>query len=952
MRGNEMMKNRQKVGREWLYSLLNGASIALLVAVLAAIGVMTCMAFGTHVDAKAKATGKSAAGEVSFQAGDIKVDATLGAANGIVSANRYVPLKATLTNKGDDFSGSLKVIAGATSGTSVAFTKSVSVAAGETIQIKNIFTLPASGTTARVALYDEDNEKIASQTAYLQVTSSASDEKQMAVLAADFNKMGYLESADFDIEEMSLADFPEDIRLLEALDVIVINNMDTQSLSKKQIDAITKWVAGGGLLVLGTGAQAEKNLKAFSGSLLNGSIGSARSMQTTLAYANVDRAEKLVLLKEELRKEKLEKVKSFLRSHLSSVTYRDYAQDIQTLDYDDDWNSTILAKGAEIYRELKNKYSDDELEKKFRVTITKKEEEKIQKTLVSDKLSVDITSLKLEKAETLVAQDGEPLISKVVYGNGAVIVSEFDLSLENDQWSNYGSVIRKIISDNQTTVQNNYFDQSGNSNYLADSLHNGLRYNEVDVLPNITLYAILLIIYVVLIGPVGYTILRRKDKRQLLWVVVPAAAVFCSVLIYLIGTGTRIQKPFINYLSQLEISAEGSHDTLNTAFSVTSPNNRDYQIVIEDGQNIDPYYSIDQIFYDSTANQDADYSYEVEYNSDETVLHMENQSSFQSSNFKSSQTVKQKGRLVFNNIQIGENKISGIVTNNTKYDLEDCMIVNRGDIIVIGSLKAGESKSLDKLSSGKYLKYADIGSDWEEMISQAMEVSKPNRTGEVSAERRQSMLKYYGNFFTSSGNGSLTTYFYGFTKDRQKTPFTNMFDLDMYGEMAVSQQITYKDMLAEGAQSYGVLSDYITEYDEYKTDGKMVLMSSGSTSSSTFAQNIDVTYNVKKLLQKGKKLGLQYMYLDNPEITYYRNYNNSDMMMNANIFMGTAHIYNPKKKQYVKFLTAGSEMTLDALNQYVDAEGNIKIRYDVKADVNLDGMYSDIQLPKLQIIGR
>lgn len=106
------------------------------------------------------------------------------------------------------------------------------------------------------------------------------------------------------------------------------------------------------------------------------------------------------------------------------------------------------------------------------------------------------------------------------------------------------------------------------------------------------------------------------------------------------------------------------------------------------------------------------------------------------------------------------------------------------------------------------------------------------------------------------------------------------------------------------------------------------------------------------LLGEGKKLGLQYTYLDNSEITIYSNYSSSDMTINTNLFMGSACIYNPKKDRYVKFLTAGSETTLDSLDQYADSEGNVKIRYDVKADSGLDGMYNNIALPKLHIIGR
>ena len=269
MRGNEMMKEKQTSGMEWMYSILNGASIAMLVAVLAAIGIMTCMAFASHADAKAKSSTNNSIGEVSFRAGDIKIDATLGGTGGVVAPNRYVPIRATLTNKGDNFKGSVKVISGAVSGTSVAFTKSVSIAAGETIQIKSFFTLPVSGSTVRVALYDKDDDMISSQTAYLQMALTTTDEKQMAVLSDDINKIGYLQSANFAVEEINVADVPEDVRLLESLDVLVINNVDTQSFSAKQVTALQQWVSNGGLLVLGTGAQAEKSLKVFSGKLLN-----------------------------------------------------------------------------------------------------------------------------------------------------------------------------------------------------------------------------------------------------------------------------------------------------------------------------------------------------------------------------------------------------------------------------------------------------------------------------------------------------------------------------------------------------------------------------------------------------------------------------------------------------------------------------------------------------------
>ena len=57
-------------------------------------------------------------------------------------------------------------------------------------------------------------------------------------MSDDINKIGYLQSANFAVEEINVADVPEDVRLLESLDVLVINNVDTQSFSAKQVTAL------------------------------------------------------------------------------------------------------------------------------------------------------------------------------------------------------------------------------------------------------------------------------------------------------------------------------------------------------------------------------------------------------------------------------------------------------------------------------------------------------------------------------------------------------------------------------------------------------------------------------------------------------------------------------------------------------------------------------------------
>ena len=109
-----------------------------------------------------------------------------------------------------------------------------------------------------------------------------------------------------------------------------------------------------------------------------------------------------------------------------------------------------------------------------------------------------------------------------------------------------------------------------------------LNLNSTDSLPNLKLYAVLLLIYVFLAGPVIYVIMKKKDKRSLLWGIVPVFSIVFSVTIYLIGTSTRIQKPFVNYVSTVELPEKGNnHHNINTSFTITSSSYRDFSIVTE-----------------------------------------------------------------------------------------------------------------------------------------------------------------------------------------------------------------------------------------------------------------------------------------------------------------------------------------------------------------------------------
>lgn len=94
----------------------------------------------------------------------------------------------------------------------------------------------------------------------------------IGVLSDNYDSLSFLNSirldknsSSIDKKTTSMADlndvFPEDKDLLRSLNMILINDYDTENLNEKQIEALKGYIQEGGTLVVGTGSKYQKNLK-------------------------------------------------------------------------------------------------------------------------------------------------------------------------------------------------------------------------------------------------------------------------------------------------------------------------------------------------------------------------------------------------------------------------------------------------------------------------------------------------------------------------------------------------------------------------------------------------------------------------------------------------------------------------------------------------------------------
>lgn len=144
-------------------------------------------------------------------------------------------------------------------------------------------------------------------------------------------------------------------------------------------------------------------------------------------------------------------------------------------------------------------------------------------------------------------------------GNGTILQTAFSIGDEplstQQGYANFLSELLKKINKPAATT-NNMYGQSvketmsweiGNVNELFPSFK-----------VSTPIIIGIIVIYILLVGPLMYFLLKRKDKREHAWWIIPAVSIITSIGIFAYGAKDRIVKPQIQQTSLLEVNEDGS----------------------------------------------------------------------------------------------------------------------------------------------------------------------------------------------------------------------------------------------------------------------------------------------------------------------------------------------------------------------------------------------------------
>lgn len=229
----------------------------------------------------------------------------------------------------------------------------------------------------------------------------------------------------------------------------------------------------------------------------------------------------------------------------------------------------------------------------------------------------------------------------------------------------------------------------------------------------------IVIVYVILVGPVIYLILRSLNKRDLYWIVVPLSALFGIFLVFFAGRGFEVVSTKVYSVTVCNLSVKSDCRTYMHCYDA---NHREWSLRLSEGYE----YAGPQISY-SVGDEDA-YYYHIRKEGDRLFFGIKPASGFEDAYFSAGRTAdaQMEGSIVGNSYDLST--IFESVTNDTNYDFAYFAVLAGDSVQVYKNLRAGETCKLDytyvifESTLGGYYYYGYMSDAREAMKAEEMDI--------------------------------------------------------------------------------------------------------------------------------------------------------------------------------------------------------------------------------------
>lgn len=468
--------------------------------------------------------------------------------------------------------------------------------------------------------------------------------------------------------DVSLDELPDRAEALRSLDSLILNDIDTSTLSPDQISAISNWVQQGGRLVIGGGAGA---------------------FQTTAGLPK----DILPLIPNDLTElDSLNELSSFANT------------------------TPVRVPGPFV-----------------------------------------VATSDTPQGQNLAEQDDIPLVQEIKLGKGYVTFVALDLANSPfDAWTGTTAFWEALITPGAAYPNWMPPDMSPRQ-IAANPISNALANIPSLDLPSARGIVILLGIYILMVGPVNYAVLRWRKKLQWGWVTIPVITLIFSAMSFGLGYAKRGTDLIINKIAIIQAQPDGGAQ-VNSYIGLFSPANQSYEIEVSGKNLLSPmsnYYAPWMSSIPPGGGTSSNLTF-VQSNPSRVRGLSVNQWSMQS--FMTETTSNKVGQLEADLYLEGQ-RLVGSITNQTGYLLKDVVLILKPNFVRLNDIEAGETAEVDlKLNSNEMFGGTMSWKIFENEFGPSM-MGAPSREQEFKRMVLEAVLdqqNFYGARFTPGESRSAT----------------------------------------------------------------------------------------------------------------------------------------------------------------------------------------------------
>lgn len=356
---------------------------------------------------------------------------------------------------------------------------------------------------------------------------------------------------------------------------------------------------------------------------------------------------------------------------------------------------------------------------------------------------IEVYKAQEKEGSVRILGEGETILASATkLGSGRIIQTAFSLG---DQplasMDGYSKLITNILS--LQTQTPSYGTPYGNFNdylpYEVGSVNELFPSFEVST----TLLIIIVIIYILFVGPILYFVLKRLDKREHAWWLIPVVSILLSLCMFIFGAKDRLMQSQIQQAAYYKV--EGSD--LRGSYMETILTNRSGDFTFTTDENTTAVASRNRNYMGESSAILHEKSY-VKQHANGSTINLLNLNYWSVQSIVGQSQVKGAGNMDIQ-LKLTNGRVEGTVTNNFPFKLHDVAIWSGSREIKLGDIEPNGTLDVSKEVKGSVLLSPSIGNynysspqSKEELLPMRLEKLKYGAGNLIDGEKSPAIIAW------------------------------------------------------------------------------------------------------------------------------------------------------------------------------------------------------------------